>query len=116
MYRYMLMVLAAGLAMSAGGAWFVTRDSAEAAACEQIILGSLVSPSSYSRVEAIERREETDVVIRMAFDADNGYGASLRGHAGCRFGPNLTFRSAQINGEQVSADLAEAIIGNWRLR
>lgn len=61
----------------------------EIADCEQAVQGDLTSPASYKRVSTdsfLDRTGPAPVqVVRIEYDADNSFGATLRDTAICKY-------------------------------
>ena len=56
---------------------------ADLAECDEAIKAQLVTPSTYDRVEAIAEPGGNIMKYIVSFDAENSFGAPLRGQALC---------------------------------
>ena len=107
-------VLALGAAILFGGAgWYFTQDGRALQACETELKENLKAPSTYKLVEKEVSHEEeyhcsgtqyaastqeqlkaagcdkqTVTTISLTYDAENSFGAPLRGTSICRFEPD----------------------------
>lgn len=98
--------LAAVLCVATG---CIPGEPRDVATCEAVTKSALKAPSTYRLVETTRDVKPGLSRIFLKFDAENSFGASLRGLAVCEFAPgtsadteNPQLVSAQVNGQRVS--------------
>jgi hypothetical protein len=118
-------VVVAGMAILGGGAfyWFVGRDllnPPDVRQCEWIVKKQLKTPATYQRA-ALSRGTAVDgaPTISISFDAQNSFGALLRGAATCQYlsraaaAGDAVIGKVTIDGEEVDPAVLGAYTSLW---